>query len=75
LVGERDLNRTQKGVKVKNACGILQENLHLTAVLSWQKFWARRMWASPFSRTKEKACHFDRFFLCMDVEPKPWVWR
>ncbi len=32
---------------VKIARGNLQENLHLTAMLSWQKFWARRMWASP----------------------------
>jgi MFS family permease len=32
---------------VKTASGSLQENLHQTAMLSWQKFWARRMWASP----------------------------
>lgn len=58
------------------ACGSSQENLHLTAMLSWQKFWARRMWASPapsliFSIDNNRGiayidgyCHLIRTPLC-----------
>jgi hypothetical protein len=37
---------------VRTACGGLQENVHLTATLSWQNFWARGTWVSPVTRTK-----------------------